>query len=115
VGIPRRDYNLRGRREGLLLQGFGEQEILHLVSTVLVFLAAAVPAYMSLRLKGTFRRLTLLLSLFILIHGFYHASMVAGLPFLANDVLEPLSIAALIAFGLDYMRVTRKNREVVEN
>lgn len=97
------------------MQGLGEQEILHLVSTVLVFLAAAVPAYMSFRLKGNFRKLTLLLSLFILIHGFYHASMVAGLPFLANDILEPVSIAALIAFGLYYMRVTKKNREIIKN
>jgi len=73
---------------------------LHFISAIAIFLAAVVPIYLSLRLKGNLRRLTLLLTIFILTHAIFHITGYFGFNFLAEEVFEPLSVAVLILFGI---------------
>lgn len=85
---------------------------LHFVCTILMLAAALVPIYLSVMLKGNLRKLTILLSIFVLIHAGYHVTGVMGMDFLSEGVFEPLSIAVLICFGLFYLNLTRKARVV---
>jgi hypothetical protein len=73
---------------------------LHFISAIAIFLAAAVPIYLTLRLKGNLRRLTLTLAIFILAHAIFHIVGYFGFNFLAEGVFEPLSVAVLILFGI---------------
>jgi len=78
---------------------------LHFISAIAIFLAAAVPIYLTLRLKGNLRRLTLTLAIFILTHAIYHIAGYFGFNFLAG-VFEPLSVIALILFGITLLGFT---------
>jgi len=78
---------------------------LHFISAIAIFLAAAVPIYLTLRLKGNLRRLTLTLAIFILTHAIYHIVGYFGFNFLAG-VFEPLSVIALILFGITLLGFT---------
>jgi DMSO/TMAO reductase YedYZ heme-binding membrane subunit len=82
---------------------------LDLVSAILIFFAAIVPGYLSLKLKGRTRRLTIALTAFIAIHGIYHIVRMQGLHSVADNIFEPISIMALIAFGITYVSVSRKS------
>lgn len=82
---------------------------LDLVSAILIFFAAIVPAYLSLKLKGRTRSLTIALTTFIAIHGIYHVARMQGLQSVADNIFEPISIIALITFGITYMSVSRKS------
>lgn len=73
---------------------------LHLISAIAIFLAAVVPAYLTLRLKGNLRRLTLILTIFIFTHALFHITGYLGFNFLAEGVFEPLSVAVLVLFGI---------------
>ena len=73
---------------------------LHLISAIAIFLAAVVPAYLTLRLKGNIRRLTLILTIFIFTHALFHITGYLGFNFLAEGVFGPLSVAVLILFGI---------------
>jgi hypothetical protein len=44
---------------------------LHLVNGVVVLIAAAIPIYLTIRLKNNLRKLTAILSIFIVIHAVY--------------------------------------------
>jgi hypothetical protein len=81
---------------------------LDLVSAVLIFFAAIIPAYLSLRLKGDTRKLAIALTAFIAMHGIYHVVRMQGLESMADGVFEPASIAVLIAFGITYLGISRK-------
>jgi hypothetical protein len=78
---------------------------LHFISAMAIFLAAVVPIYLTLRLKGNLRRLTLTLTIFILTHAIYHIAGYFGFNFLAG-VFEPLSVVALILFGITLLGFT---------
>lgn len=80
---------------------------LHFASAILFFLSAIVPLYLGISLKKDLRRLTFVLSGFILVHGTYHILGYLGYDYLSENVFEPLSIAVLIAFGIMYL-FTRK-------
>jgi hypothetical protein len=43
---------------------------------------------------------TLLLGMFLLVHGFYHVSEFVGNDFFSDDILEPLSIVFLLSLSL---------------
>lgn len=88
---------------------------LHFVCTLFILAAAFVPVYLSVMLKGNLRKLAALLSVFVLIHAGYHVAGVMGMDFLSEDIFEPLSIAALIMFGLFYLNLTRRAREVIQS
>lgn len=83
---------------------------INIVNSVAVFFAAIIPLYLSLHLKGHMQKLTLLLSAFAIIHAIYHGVEVFGYEELADDLIEPLSIAVLIVFGFYYLRVKSTRR-----
>jgi len=80
---------------------------LHLVSAILILLAAVVPVYLTFRLRDNLRKLVLVLTIFILVHAVYHVVGFFGLTILAEGVFEPLSVAILIFFGIVYSSMTR--------
>lgn len=89
---------------------------LDLISTILIFFAAIIPAYLSVMLKGEIRKLTIGLTAFVVIHGIYHIASMQGLETMAEGVLEPASVAVLIAFGMAYLQISRKEkRRQLEN
>ena len=79
-----------------------EQTQLHFISSVVILLAAAIPIYLTIRLKGDLRRLTAILSIFIFIHAIYQILNFFGFNLLADSVFEPLSAAVLLYFGFVY-------------
>jgi hypothetical membrane protein len=86
---------------------------LHFISAMFIFFSAGIPIYLSAKVKRDLRSLTIALSIFIIIHGIYHILAQYGFEFLSEAVFEPLSIIALIGFGLMYM--TKRNRQRVVN
>lgn len=80
---------------------------LHLVSAILILLAAVVPVYLTVRLRDNLRKLVLVLTIFILVHAVYHVVGFFGLSILGEEVFEPLSVAILIFFGIVYSGMTR--------
>jgi hypothetical protein len=88
---------------------------LHLISMVCVFVASVIPIYLILRLKNSpLRTLTIVLTFFILIHGFYHVTGFLRFDFIAEGLLEPLSILILIFFGMMYLNTIRTKREKIK-
>jgi len=87
-----------------------------LISGILIFVAAVVPIYFSVRLKNNFLRLPMaVLSVFALIHGTYHILEVLHYEVAAETVVEPMSYAILIVFGLVYLRIrSKKTRTSVD-
>ena len=79
------------------------ENLLHLASAVIVFAAAIVPIYLSLRLKSNLRVLTVLLSLFIFIHGLYHLAYFAGEEVLGEGFFRTISIVVLIIFMINIL------------
>ena len=85
---------------------------LHLVNGVIILLAAAIPIYLTINLNNNLRKLTAILSIFILIHAVYCWLDYFGFDFLSDGVFEPLSAAALLFFGISYYGVTSKKFNV---
>jgi hypothetical protein len=88
---------------------------LHLVSAILILLAAVVPIYLIVRLRNNLRKLVLLLTIFILVHAVYHVVGFFGLTILGEAVFESLSVAILIFFGIVYSGMTRPNHLGAKN
>ena len=88
---------------------------LHFVCTLFILAAAVIPIYLSLMLKGNLRKLTIILSIFVLMHAGYHVAGTLGMDFLSEGIFEPLSIATLIFFGLFYANLTKKAKRVIGN
>ena len=80
---------------------------LHFVSAIAIFLAAVVPIYLTLKLKDNLRRLTLILTIFILTHAIFHVTGFLGFNFLAEGVFEPISVTVLIFFGIAFSGYTK--------
>jgi hypothetical protein len=90
---------------------------LHIISTAAIFIAAVVPFYLTVKLRtnNKLRMLTMTLTIFILIHGFYHVAGSMGLELFAEGLLEPFSIIFLILFGIFYLHYNSakiKSKEV---
>ncbi|MFZ0510167.1 MAG: hypothetical protein WAM14_01060 [Candidatus Nitrosopolaris sp.] len=83
---------------------------LHLVNGVVALLAAAIPIYLTIRLKNNLRKLTAILSIFILIHAVYCWLDFFGFDFLSDGVFEPLSAAVLMFFGISYYVVAKQKK-----
>ena len=94
----------------LLIKLFDEN-LLHLASAVIMLAAAIVPMYLSLRLKSNLRILTILLSLFIFIHGIYHLAYFAGEEVLGEGLFRTISIVVLIIFGGAFIYIVRSKKE----
>lgn len=84
---------------------------LDLLSAVMIFFAAIVPAYLSFRLKGDLSKLTIALAAFIVLHGVYHVVRMQGIESMAESVFEPASVIVLIAFGATYLAVSYKKKQ----
>ena len=82
-----------------------------MASGVIMFAAAIVPIYLSLRLKSNLRILTVLLSLFIFIHGLYHLGYFAGEEVLGEGLFRTISIVVLIIFGGAFIYMDRSKKE----
>ena len=85
---------------------------LHFVNGIVILLAAAIPIYLTIRLNNNLRKLTAILSIFILIHAVYCWLDFFGFDFLSDGVFEPLSAATLLFFGISYYGVTKKESNV---
>ena len=83
--------------------------MLDLVSAALLFFAAIIPAYLSIKLKGDIIKVTIALTVFIIAHAAYHVVRMQGLGSIADSLLEPASVMILIAFGAVYLGVSNKN------
>ncbi|MFI5407551.1 MAG: hypothetical protein ACHQ1D_13695 [Nitrososphaerales archaeon] len=88
-----------------------EGNLLHLASAVIMFAAAIIPIYLSLRLKRNLRILTFLLAVFILTHGMYHLAYYFGEEELGEGVFRNISIVVLIIFGIAFINVARSRKE----
>jgi hypothetical protein len=89
--------------------------LLHLASGLIMFAAAIVPVYLSLKLRSNLRILTVLLSLFIFIHGLYHFAYFAGQEILGEGLFRTVSIIVLIIFGVAFIYIegTKKEKVIV--
>ena len=81
----------------------------------MALLAAAIPIYLTLRLNGNLRRLTVILSIFILMHAAYCWLNFFGFDFLSDSVFEPLSAAVLLFFGISYYGVVKQKKVSIKN
>jgi putative Mn2+ efflux pump MntP len=87
-----------------------QTEIL-VTQSIVYFISAAIPIYLTFKVKkkiGNDNRLTIVLTSFVLMQGFYHVAGSFGYKLLAKGILEPLSFGILIFFGVLY--IISKNR-----
>jgi hypothetical protein len=85
---------------------FAESD-LHFLSAIFIFFSATIPVYLSAKVRKELKGLTVALTIFIIIHGIYHILAYFGYDFLSESVFEPLSVIALIVFGLMYLAANR--------
>ena len=83
---------------------------LHLVNGVVILLAGVIPIYLTIRLKNNLRKLTAILSIFILIHAVYCWLDYFGFDLLSDGVFEPLSAAVLVFFGISYFGIANERK-----
>ena len=84
---------------------------LDLISAIMMFFAAIIPGYLSLKLRGDISKVTIMLTAFIVAHGVYHLVRVQGIESIAESVFEPASVIVLIAFGATYLGVSYKKKK----
>src|SRR5204862_1937138 len=90
----------------------------NLIDAIVYLVAAIIPAYFILKSRKSIinnndnnnyiRKLTMVLVGFILVQVFYHIAAIIGFRLLAKGFLEPLSMAALLFFGVMYIISTWK-------
>jgi hypothetical protein len=83
---------------------------LYLVNGVVALLAAAIPIYLTIKLNNNLKRLTAILSIFILIHAVYCWLGYFSFEFLSDGVFEPLSAVVLMFFGISYYEVAKQKK-----
>jgi hypothetical protein len=83
---------------------------LYLVNGVVALLASAIPIYLTIKLNDNLKRLTAVLSIFILIYAVYCWLDYFGFDFLSDGVFEPLSAAVLMFFGISYYEVAKQKK-----
>lgn len=98
-----------------------QTEYYHLVDAISYFVGAIVPIYFIWKSKedsrnhnnndNPFRKQTIVLAAFMFSQGIYHIAGIAGLKLvISKGILEPLSAAVLLLFGLVYFVTFRKIR-----
>ena len=80
---------------------------LQFISAIIILASSAVPIYLTIKLKDNLKKLTLILTVFILIHAVYHVFGFLGYSILAEGVFQPLSVITLIFFGMVYSGFTK--------
>jgi hypothetical protein len=87
-----------------------QNQYYNLIDAIVYLIAAIIPAYFILKSRNSidnnnnyFRKLTMVLVGFILVQVFYHIAAIIGFRSLAKGFLEPLSMAALLLFGVMYL------------
>ena len=90
-----------------------EGDLLHLASAVIMFAAALIPIYLSLKLKSNLRILTVLLAIFIFVHGLYHLAYYFGEEELGEGLFRTISIVVLIIFGIALIYMARFKKEKI--
>ena len=80
---------------------------LQFISAIIILASSAVPIYITIKLKDNLKKLTLILTVFILIHAVYHVFGFLGYSILAEGVFQPLSVITLIFFGIVYSGFTK--------
>jgi len=88
---------------------------LQFFSAIIILASSAVPIYITIKLKENLRKLTLILTVFILIHTVYHIFGFLGYSILAEGVFQPLSVAVLIFFGIVYSGFTKPKNGGIKN
>lgn len=88
---------------------------LQFFSAIIILASSAVPIYITIKLKDNLRKLTLILTVFILIHTVYHIFGFLGYSILAEGVFQPLSVAVLIFFGMAYSGFTKPKNGGIKN
>lgn len=88
-----------------------DERFYDIFSALLVFVIVTIFIYLSIRLGANLRKLTIAFAAFVFIHGIYHISRSLGHEFVADGILEPVSVGALILFGLVFFRIKRKKLE----
>ena len=102
-----------------------ETQFYNIIDASVYLVAAIIPAYFLLKSRNSINNnhnnnnnnhlkiLTIILIGFILIQVFYHIVGSLGFRLLAKGFLEPLSMAALLLFGVMYLiaRVRTKNKK----
>ncbi len=83
---------------------------LYLVNGVVALLAAAIPIYLTIRLNNNLRKLTAILTIFILMHAAYCWLNYFGFGLLSDGVFEPLSAAVLMFFGISYYEIAKQEK-----
>jgi len=80
---------------------------LQFISAIIILASSAVPIYLTIKLKDNLKKLTLILTVFILIHAVYYVFGFLGYSILAEGVFQPLSVITLIFFGIVYSGFTK--------
>jgi Ca2+/Na+ antiporter len=81
----------------------------NIIDAIVYLVAAIIPAYFILKSRNSInnnnnlRKLTIILIGFILLQVIYHIVGALGFRLLAKGFLEPLSMAALLLFGVMYL------------
>ena len=79
--------------------------LLNLLTWLAFFGVGAVPILIAVQVKArALRLLSLLLVLFAITHGLYHLSLAYGFYYVAQVILEPVSVVFLLAFGVYYSK-----------
>jgi Ca2+/Na+ antiporter len=90
-----------------------QNQYYNLIDAIVYLIAAVVPSYFILKSRKNinndnhFRELTMVLVGFILVQVFYHIAAIIGFRLLAKGFLEPLSMVALLFFGVIYLVITK--------
>ena len=90
----------------------------NIIDAIVYLIAAIIPAYFILKSRNSInnndnhlRKLTIILVGFILFQVLYHVIGTFGFRLLAKGFLEPLSMAALLLFGIMYLLSTLKTKK----
>lgn len=94
-----------------------ETQYYNLIDAIVYLVAAIIPAYFILKSRNSINnnnhltKLTIILIGFILMQVFYHIVGTLGFKLLAKGFLEPLSMVALLLFGVMYLISTFKAKK----
>ena len=94
-----------------------ETQFYNLIDASVYLVAAIIPAYFILKSRNSINnnnhltKLTIILIGFILMQVFYHIVGTLGFRLLAKGFLEPLSMVALLLFGVMYLISTFKAKK----
>jgi Ca2+/Na+ antiporter len=95
-----------------------ETQYYNIIDAIVYLVAAIIPAYFILKSRNSInnnnnnlRKITIILIGFILLQVFYHIVGALGFRLLAKGFLEPLSMVALLLFGVMYLISTLKTKK----